>query len=453
MQQATVNLFADMGAQPATLQPGLVADQRRRPTPRRRPRRSPRRRRAPTLADGNTVTISGTASDTGGGVVAGVEVSTDGGTTWHPATGTTSWTYTWIVHGSPTRRRIKARAVDDTGNIATPAAGITVTVACPCSICRSGVTPATPDSRRHAARSSSGSSSTVRHRRHGQRDPLLQGGDQHRHARRQPVDRRRHPAGAGDVHRRDGVGLAAGQLLQPGGDPAEHDLRRLLLRAATATTRRPWSFVSTPPPRRRQRPRQPAAARPAANGDDGNGLYQYTGASTFPTSTLPGRELLGRRAVLAPADAARPGDRRQRHGGAELGDRELDGARGRRPGDELQDHAVHRRRRAQTPTTVTGSPPATSATITGLTGGHDLHLHGAGDQRRRAGARVRRRRTRSRPTAAGPPPGARPAVSASAGQRRGEGELDGARRRRRQPDHRLPDHALHRLDARRPRRR
>ena len=41
---------------------------------------------------------AGTASDAGGGVVAGVEVSTDGGTTWHPATGTTNWTYTWIVN-------------------------------------------------------------------------------------------------------------------------------------------------------------------------------------------------------------------------------------------------------------------------------------------------------------------------------------------------------------------
>ena len=47
------------------------------------------------------VTVTGTASDSGGGVVAGVEVSTDGGTTWHPATGTTSWTYSWLAHGVP----------------------------------------------------------------------------------------------------------------------------------------------------------------------------------------------------------------------------------------------------------------------------------------------------------------------------------------------------------------
>ncbi len=47
--------------------------------------------------------MTGTATDTGGGVVAGVEVSVDGGTTWHPATGTTSWTYTFYPSGH--RRR------------------------------------------------------------------------------------------------------------------------------------------------------------------------------------------------------------------------------------------------------------------------------------------------------------------------------------------------------------
>ncbi len=37
---------------------------------------------------GETLVVSGTASDSGGGVVAGVEVSVDGGATWHPANGT-----------------------------------------------------------------------------------------------------------------------------------------------------------------------------------------------------------------------------------------------------------------------------------------------------------------------------------------------------------------------------
>jgi hypothetical protein len=142
MQQATVNLFADMGAQPFSLLPGLVAATTSTDTT------------APTstitsptaganLTNGAQATITGTAADTGGGVVAGVEVSTDGGTTWHPATGTTNWTYTWTVRGNPTTT-IKSRAVDDSGNLETPTTGATVNVPCPCSLFGT-TTPAAAD--------------------------------------------------------------------------------------------------------------------------------------------------------------------------------------------------------------------------------------------------------------------------------------------------------------------
>ena len=85
MQQATVNLFADMGVQPATLQTGLFAP-RLRLTMFLPLRQSHRRCKARRYSTFSVVTIQGTASDVGG-VVAGVEVSTDGGTTWHRATG------------------------------------------------------------------------------------------------------------------------------------------------------------------------------------------------------------------------------------------------------------------------------------------------------------------------------------------------------------------------------
>src|SRR5882762_1561170 len=84
MRQATVNLFADMGVQPATLQAGLVpAIASTDTTPPRSTITSP----APgtTVTAGSQVTVSGTAQDFGGGVVGGVEVSVDGGATWHPA--------------------------------------------------------------------------------------------------------------------------------------------------------------------------------------------------------------------------------------------------------------------------------------------------------------------------------------------------------------------------------
>ena len=130
MQQAQVNLLADMGAQPGSLMSGLAAATKSTDTT------------APTttittptagqsIAHGTSVTITGTASDVGGRV-AGVEVSTDDGSTWHAATGTTSWSYTYLQQGSGTVT-LRARAVDDSANFATAAATRQVTVTGPFS--------------------------------------------------------------------------------------------------------------------------------------------------------------------------------------------------------------------------------------------------------------------------------------------------------------------------------
>jgi hypothetical protein len=149
VQQATVNLFADMGAQPSTLISGLVsASASSDKTPPTSTITSPLTNSS--VADGTAVTISGTAIDAGGGVVSGVAVSTDGGTTWHPANLTTAdgttvnWSYSWAAHDNPSTK-IMSRAVDDTGNIETPSVGTTVNVNCPCSIW-GGATPGTIDS-------------------------------------------------------------------------------------------------------------------------------------------------------------------------------------------------------------------------------------------------------------------------------------------------------------------
>ncbi len=150
MQQATVNLLADMSSQPATLQSGLVAATASTDTT---PPTSTITSPAPgaQLQDGSPVTISGAATDTGGGVVAGVEVSTDGGSTWHPATlisaagAHVTWSYAWVAHGYPTTK-IESRATDDSVNTETPSDGETVSVNCSCSIWGSGVTPMQVDS-------------------------------------------------------------------------------------------------------------------------------------------------------------------------------------------------------------------------------------------------------------------------------------------------------------------
>ena len=85
VQQATVNLLADMGVQPQTLQASLViASQSTDHTP---PTSSISTVSSSNVVEGQTVTVTGTATDSGGGVVGGVQVSTDSGKTWHPASG------------------------------------------------------------------------------------------------------------------------------------------------------------------------------------------------------------------------------------------------------------------------------------------------------------------------------------------------------------------------------
>lgn len=123
MQQATVNLFADMGVQPSTLRPGLVAATQSTdataPTSVVNP--------VPVPHVNQPVIISGTASDVGG-VVGSVEVSTDGGQTWNPANGRGQWSYVW----TPTATgpvTVRTRAADDSANLEAPGPGLPVVVA------------------------------------------------------------------------------------------------------------------------------------------------------------------------------------------------------------------------------------------------------------------------------------------------------------------------------------
>jgi Bacterial Ig domain len=80
------------------------------------------------VSTGTTISITGTASDAGGGTVARVDVSVDGGATFSAATGTTSWSFTWTTPATPGRVQIRSRAVDNSGNVQDPPTGISVTV-------------------------------------------------------------------------------------------------------------------------------------------------------------------------------------------------------------------------------------------------------------------------------------------------------------------------------------
>jgi hypothetical protein len=121
-----------MGVQPATLQAGLVAATASSDTtPPTATITSPSS--GDSLPNGQSVTITGTATDTGGGVVGAVEVSTDGGTTWHPADGRDSWSYSWVAAGNGPAT-ILARAVDDSANLQGAPTSVNVNVTCPCTI-------------------------------------------------------------------------------------------------------------------------------------------------------------------------------------------------------------------------------------------------------------------------------------------------------------------------------
>ncbi len=114
MQQATVNLFADMNVQPESLQAGLVAAAAS--TDATAPNSvitNPAN--GANVAGGTSIIISGTATDNN--TVAGIEVSTDGGSTWHTATGRNNWSYSFNVPAATGTITVKCRAYDDSGNM------------------------------------------------------------------------------------------------------------------------------------------------------------------------------------------------------------------------------------------------------------------------------------------------------------------------------------------------
>ncbi|MBY5436381.1 DUF4082 domain-containing protein [Rhizobium leguminosarum] len=129
VQQAMVNMFADMGIQPTTLDASLILATKS--TDILKPTSSIS---SPIIGasflEGQHVTITGTAQDFGGGIIAGVEVSTDGGQHWFKATGRENWSYDWVVQASGTYT-IMSRAVDDSVNLEAPSAGKQVTVTLP----------------------------------------------------------------------------------------------------------------------------------------------------------------------------------------------------------------------------------------------------------------------------------------------------------------------------------
>ena len=349
-----------------------VAGQRRAACRRTPPSRSP-----------------GTAADTGGGVVGGVEVSVDGGATWRRATGRGELD---VRRGRPARReRSRSAAVPSTtaATSNTPAAGMTVTVGagtatCPCSIWAPSQSPTGARGQR-CQRRRTRHAVPLRRRRLHHGDPLLQERAERRPARRQSVDRQRHAAGDGDVRRRDRVRLAGG------------DARHARSRSRANTTYVVSYHTNTGYLLRRRRllRRRPASTmvrctRRATATYGANGVYRY-GAQRFPDRDLRERELLGRRRVrrrrLAP-DTTPPTVSARHALGRRVGRRSnTDGHGDLQRSDERVDD--HRRERSSCATPRNALVPATVIVL-----GADADRHAAAERRRSRTRRPTPRRVR-----------------------------------------------------------
>ena len=312
MQQATLNMLADMGVQPATRQSDLVSAGA-----------SPTRCRVTTITitrrpgrpdpGATPVTITGTAADAGGGQVAWVEVSVDDGMTWKRATGTTSWSCVVSLPSPLGQRTIRARGdrrqLQPRGQRSEPhrhgrrRADAVLDLE---QRRHRRSSPSSDDSNPSRSASSSGRSTDgfvtgVR---------FYKGAGQRRRPRGQPLERDRHEAGPGHVRQRDGLGVA---------DVSFPPVAVSAGATYVASVHMPQGHyardVGLLPERRRTR--RGRCVRSADGEDGGNGVFRY-GRRGFPRRRRRG-QLLGRRRLRrddhrAPTVVERPGCRPRRRG-------------------------------------------------------------------------------------------------------------------------------------------
>ncbi len=367
VEQATVNLLAEMGAQPATLSSGLTAASAATvTTPPTSTIESPTQNA--TIADGSKVNVAGSATAAGGSVVAGVEVSTDGGATWQPATLTgpaeqsVKWTYAWAAHGYPTTK-ILSRAVDDSGYLEKPGGGVSVNVSCPCSIWGAAVKPSTVDAGDPSSlelgmkftSSMYGSVSGVRF----YKSPLNTGThvgslwSAEGKLLAQATFENETEAGWQQVNFAEPVPIEAGATYVVGYlDPHGH------------YSADPYYFYD-PPPVGGNILVSPPLKAVQANASTSNGLYLYTAAPELPTNSFQATNYWVD-PVFDPATV--PGQVGEVHATPQAGAATITWSA---PSGVVSKYTItpYVGASAQTPTVITGSPPATSTTISGLTPG------------------------------------------------------------------------------------
>ena len=187
---------------------------------------------------------------------------------------------------------------------------------------------------------------------------------QHRHAYREPLDRRRQHCWP---RRRSRARRASGwqtvTFSQPVAITAGTTYVAAVLRTQTATTRRrPAGFelpVDNPP------------LHALANSTSANGVYAYSDDQHVPDEHLQRQQLLGRRPVPAAPRTPRPAShQRRRHARLRQRDRHVDGALERRQSDhQLHGHPLHRLHRPDSDDDQRLAAGRRRATVNGLTNG------------------------------------------------------------------------------------
>ncbi|MFK0085272.1 DUF4082 domain-containing protein [Glutamicibacter sp. NPDC090743] len=141
MQQAQVNLLADMDAPPTSLITSLEFPDA--PKDLSAPSIEVTTAPASAVQYGQRLTVEGTASD-GEGQVAAIEYSFDAGLSWQLAEGTTQWSINTVQLGTG-ESDLLVRAVDDSGNYPADGLAVPYEVTGPYNVF-GAVEPATPDS-------------------------------------------------------------------------------------------------------------------------------------------------------------------------------------------------------------------------------------------------------------------------------------------------------------------
>ena len=192
---------------------------------------------------------------------------------------------------------------------------------------------------------------------------------EHRHARRATSGTRAGQLLATATFTSESAsGMAAGQLLEPGPDPAEHDVHRLVLRAEWPLFRDRQLLHDGPAlAQRGEQLRQRSAPRASADADVRQRRLQLQRFSTFPNNRRQRDELLGRRRLLAVGTARTAHRASPRTAGYTSATVNWTAP----SGGPVTDYVVtpYVGTTPGTPTTVSGLPAPSGVTITGLTNG------------------------------------------------------------------------------------